>query len=163
MCVVKITFLLRTCNVFSLSLSLLSFLHFSFSLSIIFIICVLCVGLRVMSNLNFVDPPENAYIEKSTNSAVHEGTNITLTCEADGNPEPFTFSWHKDYSELTGETSGSLTYEAISRDDAGLYTCTAGNGVLPEDVSLASPVPVYCKFKAYNVFKLNIISRSTND
>ena len=78
---------------------------------------------------------------------MHEGNNITLTCEAGGNPEPLTFTWHKDNSKVTGATSRSLTYEAISRDDAGVYTCTAGNGVSPEGVSLPSPVPVYCKFK----------------
>ncbi|XP_035659260.1 nephrin-like [Branchiostoma floridae] len=67
--------------------------------------------------------------------AVDEYDDVNMTCTADSNPAPDNFSWaYMDGTTLTGTTSVnrfSLTTSitAITYQQAGTYTCTAGNGI----------------------------------
>ena len=64
------------------------------------------------------------------------GTDVTLRCEASGNPTPV-MSWEKDGEEIIPtenlieiSTNGSLlTIRNVTTDNAGWYTCTASNKV----------------------------------
>ncbi|XP_078584654.1 nephrin-like [Branchiostoma floridae x Branchiostoma japonicum] len=65
---------------------------------------------------------------------VDEYDDVSLTCTADSNPAPDNFSWTMDGTTLTGTTSAdgfslTTTITAISYQQAGTYTCTAGNGI----------------------------------
>uniref|UniRef100_A0A0A9XXI1 Lachesin n=1 Tax=Lygus hesperus TaxID=30085 RepID=A0A0A9XXI1_LYGHE len=61
-----------------------------------------------------------------------KGGTITLECKASGNPVP-TISWsRKDHSMSTSDKAGegfSITLEKVDRHQAGVYQCTAQNGV----------------------------------
>jgi len=52
------------------------------------------------------------------------GEEVTISCKAEGNPEP-QFSWTKDDQSLAG--GFSHTFSRIQYSDAGSYTCTAKN------------------------------------
>ena len=84
------------------------------------------------------------------NQTTIEGGNVTFTCDATGNPEPF-FSWFKD--EAAVDTTLRISYSSdnkqlfitnVSRRDSGEYVCIAfsslGYGVL-----LFASLNVYCK------------------
>ena len=57
---------------------------------------------------------------------VKEGSSITLTCSASGNPQP-TVTWTKNGEQL--QQGNSLTVYNINRFSAGEYTCTADNSI----------------------------------
>ncbi len=69
-----------------------------------------------------------------------EGSTHTLTCVAGGDPPPL-IMWSHDLQILS--TDGTLTFAAVSRDDAGTYRCIASNtaGVSRQDINLN----VFCK------------------
>jgi len=87
---------------------------------------------------NITDPVSN------TSTIITEGDTITITCEALGYPLP-TIVWSKTNGTLSdrvsvsdnvpigngNETSVSvnLTLTNVSREDTGLYQCTASNSV----------------------------------
>ena len=60
---------------------------------------------------------------------VLEGSNLQLTCEASGRPEP-NIAWSKENTGKTGvvQEGKVLTVTNINRTDAGTFTCTAYNG-----------------------------------
>ncbi|XP_073259129.1 hemicentin-1-like [Porites lutea] len=68
------------------------------------------------------------------NTTVTEGNNITLSCNASGDPEP-TISWFRGGSVLTsddsriflGADSKQLTITSIKRNNTGEYRCVANN------------------------------------
>ena len=79
-----------------------------------------------------------------------EGENLTLSCNATGNPVP-TISWTKDGSPVnqSGRISFSadekqLTITNVNRTDSGEYRCMASNS-LGNDTSSASTVDIQCK------------------
>uniref|UniRef100_A0A8D0EDJ4 Immunoglobulin superfamily member 9B n=1 Tax=Salvator merianae TaxID=96440 RepID=A0A8D0EDJ4_SALMN len=80
------------------------------------------VHLTVNAPPTFTETPPQ-YVEAK------EGSSITLTCMAFGNPKP-TVTWLKE-GDLLGANNkyqvsdGSLTVVSISRDDRGAYTCRA--------------------------------------
>ncbi|XP_069080556.1 protein turtle homolog B [Pleurodeles waltl] len=80
------------------------------------------VHLTVNAPPTFTETPPQ-YVEAK------EGSSITLTCTAFGNPKPVV-TWLKD-GELLRDTrkyqvsDGSLTVASIGRDDRGAYTCRA--------------------------------------
>ena len=90
---------------------------------------------------------------------ITEGDNITITCESIGNPLP-TVIWSRtngarviagNYTESqnVSKVSRNLTITNVSREDTGVYTCSANNsvGIVSSNVSIT----VQCKFVLSNV------------
>ncbi|NWR35698.1 MUC18 protein, partial [Tachuris rubrigastra] len=76
-------------------------------------------------------PTEHLALQVVPSSAlVKEGDNVTLVCEADGNPPPV-FSFYKqvrpegwqDLSSLVETNSGVLTLHGVNRSSSGVYKC----------------------------------------
>ena len=83
---------------------------------------------------------------------VIEGQNVTLSCNASGNPVP-TITWTRNSSVLTssvprisfGAESRELTITSINRADSGEYRCVANNseGNVTSD---AATLDVQCEY-----------------
>ena len=85
------------------------------------------------------------------NETKKEGENVTLSCDASGNPMPTTFSWTVNESAVTedGRISLSsdkkrLTITNVIRGDSGQYRCVASNSV-GSVTSNAATLNVQCK------------------
>ena len=83
---------------------------------------------------------------------VTEGDNVTLSCNASGNPVP-TISWTRDGS-LVSSGDQRISFEAgnrrltitnVSRADSGEYRCLADNSE-GNDTSNATTLDVQCKY-----------------
>jgi len=74
---------------------------------------------------------------------VLEGSNITLHCNATGNPTP-NITWAKDGSPTVLYQGETYSLVNIQRQAAGDYTCTAWNGVGQQQNATAT-VTVHCK------------------
>jgi hypothetical protein len=96
-------------------------------------------------NLEIFYPPRiDVTISKS--GALVEGSDVTLSCEAEANP-PARITWRRleaGDSSIIG-TSAQLQIAGIGREDAGTYQCTAEN-----ELGLSKPgtipVQVHCKY-----------------
>ena len=87
--------------------------------------------------------------QKISNVVVIEGNNVTIKCNATGNPPP-NITWIKDISPLVFYQGESYDIVNIDRNSAGDYTCTAWNGV-GEKANATAAVTVHCKlFFPYN-------------
>ncbi|XP_078584656.1 limbic system-associated membrane protein-like [Branchiostoma floridae x Branchiostoma japonicum] len=79
------------------------------------------------------DPASITFITPAV--TVDEYDDVSLTCTADSNPAPDNFSWtYMNGTTLTGITSAegfslTTTITDITYQQAGTYTCTAGNGI----------------------------------
>lgn len=87
------------------------------------------------------------------NVTKNEGENVTLSCNATGNPEP-TISWTKSGLPLTVKTrirfssdNKHLTIRIVNKEDSGMYQCVANN-TLGKDNSISAEVNVQCKYCA---------------
>ena len=83
----------------------------------------------------------------STALVVHEDSNMSLTCNASGKPQPST-TWTKLGSSEVLSTTSSLTIVNVSRpgttDNMIQYQCTASNGVGTPATATVN-VTVHCK------------------
>ena len=92
---------------------------------------------------------------------VTEGDNVTLSCNASGNPVP-SISWTRNGSLLNssvprisfGAESRKLTITSINRADSGEYRCVADSSV-GNDTSDAATLDVKCKFKLSVSFSIS--------
>ncbi|XP_061172535.1 protein amalgam-like [Saccostrea echinata] len=68
----------------------------------------------------------------SEDQHVQEGSEVNITCEATGFPEP-KIMWHfvKGNTETQLDTGPHLSISNISREESGIYRCTAYNTVTP--------------------------------
>ena len=82
-----------------------------------------------------------------------EGENVTLFCNADGNPPP-TISWTRNGSPVNttinsrisfSEDKKNLTITDVNRTDSGEYRCVASNE-LGNDSSNNATLDVQCKY-----------------
>ena len=80
-----------------------------------------------------------------------EGEDVTLSCEASGNPEP-DISWKKNESTLTvndrislSDDKKKLTIKNLTREDCGVYQGVASNSVSVVNSSCAI-LDVQCKY-----------------
>ena len=80
-----------------------------------------------------------------------EGEDVTLSCNARGNPEP-QISWKKDGSTLTGndriclsDDKKRLTIKNLTKEDCGKYQGVATNRVSVVNSSCAT-LDVQCKY-----------------
>ena len=85
------------------------------------------------------------------NVTTTEGGNLTLSCNATGNPVP-KISWTKDGSPISSNSRISLsqddkqlTITNVNRTDSGEYRCVADNS-LGNDTSNAAKLYVQCKW-----------------
>lgn len=77
-------------------------------------------------------PPSIRTSPSNGQLTVRKGGTITLECKASGNPVPSIIWSKKDSSLPSGEKSlegFSITLEKVDRHQAGVYQCTATNGV----------------------------------
>ena len=72
-----------------------------------------------------------------------EKDNVTLHCNATGNPTP-NITWTKDNSSSVLHQGDIYSIVNITRDAAGNYTCTAWNGVGEQKKAIAE-VTVHCE------------------
>ena len=78
---------------------------------------------------------------------VNESNDATLFCNATGNPVP-SIKWIRGTGEVTVVSNNSaLVFEAINRDESGLYQCIANNSVGNGSKNCA--VDVQCKLNNY--------------
>uniref|UniRef100_A0A146LH66 Lachesin n=2 Tax=Lygus hesperus TaxID=30085 RepID=A0A146LH66_LYGHE len=88
--------------------------------------------------LQVVVPPSIVDKETSTDMVVREAANVTLTCKAQGYPEPYVM-WRREDGEdinYNGESVNVIDGEVlhitkVSRLHMGAYLCIASNGVPP--------------------------------
>ena len=95
---------------------------------------------------------------------VTEGDNVTLSCNASGNPVP-TITWTRNGSLLNssvprislGVESRKLTITSINRADSGEYRCEADNSV-GNDTSDGATLEVKCKYELSVCFSISTYS-----
>ena len=98
----------------------------------------------------FYIPHRPEIINHPQNVTEAERNNVTLTCNATGNPEP-QFSWFKventvksnNRINMSAKTS-HLTITDVNRHDSGGYLCVAHNEV-GNDTSIIVILDVQCK------------------
>ena len=79
------------------------------------------------------------------NQTVSEGQNVTMHCNASGNPPPNIF-WHNlRKSDDTVATGVALVITTAKRSDADFYSCIATNGIGIPSMAEAF-INVQCKF-----------------
>ena len=85
------------------------------------------------------------------NETKKEGENVTLSCDASGNPVPTTLSWTVNGSAATvggrislSQDNKQLTITNVTRGDSGQYRCVATNSV-GSVTSNAATLNVQCK------------------
>lgn len=86
----------------------------------------------------------------SSNTVVTEGRNVTLHCNATGNPTP-NITWRRNGSSTVLHQGQSYIVYNINRNQAGNHICSAWNGVGNKENATIT-VTVHCKLKL--VFKL---------
>ena len=95
-----------------------------------------------LHNYSYSDPPliESAPVSQ----VVLEGNNLTLHCNASGNPTP-NITWTKEDSPSVLHQGITYSIVDIDRNAAGNYTCTAWNGVGGQKKATAA-ITVHCEF-----------------
>ena len=95
----------------------------------------------------FTDQPE--ITTQPQNMTSTEGENVTLSCNATGNPTP-SLSWTKDGSAMHSPRislsldNKKLTIANVNRDDSGDYQCVANNSVAAAATSGVATLDVQC-------------------
>ena len=102
----------------------------------------------LISSISFnPDPP--SLTTRPSKQTVLQGTNVTMSCSATGNPIP-KITWFKDGKAIgSGET---LSLNA-QRNVAGKYWCSADNGV-GEAVNASADIDVHCEFLYSRILKV---------
>ena len=85
------------------------------------------------------DPP--SLKTRPTKQTVLQGTNVTMSCSATGNPIP-KITWFKDGKAIGSGETLSLN---VQRNVAGKYWCSADNGV-GEAVNASADIDVQCEY-----------------
>ena len=98
--------------------------------------------------LLIADQPEISTHPQS--QAVTDGNNVTLSCNATGNPSP-SISWTKDGSAVNSpriilsSDNKQLTITNVNSGDSGQYRCVANNSIGAAVTSSAATLDVQCK------------------
>ncbi|KAJ7383945.1 hypothetical protein OS493_024632 [Desmophyllum pertusum] len=107
--------------------------------------CVASNILGVMTSSAKLSVQVGALITRKPSSViVEEGQNVSLVCQATGQPTP-TVTWRKAFShvpkEKTAIVDGKLTILKITKADGGTYACVVKN-LLGEDSAVAQVMVV---------------------
>ena len=100
----------------------------------------------------FTDQPE--ITAPPQNKTLTERENVTLSCNATGNPAP-SISWTKNGSAANSPRislsldNKQLTITNVSRDDSGDYRCVANNSIGAAVTSNAATLDVQCKYSGF--------------
>ena len=86
----------------------------------------------------------------SSNTAITEGSNVTLHCNATGNPTP-NITWRQNAISAVLHHGQSYIMHNINRNQAGNYICSAWNGI-GDKKNATITVIVLCKLNL--VFKM---------
>ncbi|XP_064163805.1 B-cell receptor CD22-like [Anguilla rostrata] len=80
--------------------------------------------------LNVQYPPKSVSVSVSSSGEIVERSSVTLTCSSsDANPPVQTYTWYKNNRADSSWRGSSYTIKSITLQDAGEYTCQAGNGI----------------------------------
>ncbi|XP_064175824.1 B-cell receptor CD22-like, partial [Anguilla rostrata] len=77
-------------------------------------------------------PPKNVSVSVPPSGEIVEGNSVTLTCMNNANPPVQRYTWFKNNRAVSSETGGPedrYTIKSVTWQDAGEYTCEAGNGI----------------------------------
>ncbi|KAL7847560.1 hypothetical protein AOLI_G00222780 [Acnodon oligacanthus] len=69
-------------------------------------------------------PTEKVNLQVVPASTVKEGDNVTLKCQADGNPPPTSLNFHIKGKKVAVTGSGVYTLSGVTRADSGEYKCS---------------------------------------
>lgn len=96
----------------------------------------------------FSVPPEIYYVSSNGRVEEKKGSTVRLECKANGNPEP-EITWSRKNNLLPNGDQTAVTptliLDRVDRHQAGVYQCTASNGV-GKNVSEQIVLHVLCKF-----------------
>ena len=81
----------------------------------------------------------------SSDTVVTEGSNVTLHCNATGNPTP-NITWRRNGISTVLHQGQSYVVDSINRKQAGNYICSAWNGI-GNKKNATIIVTVHCKLK----------------
>ena len=87
--------------------------------------------------------------QRPSSKVVVEGENVTLHCNATGNPAP-NITWTKDGSSTVLYQGETYSIVNIQRQATGDYTCAAWNGVGGK-TNVTATVNVHCEFVYFNL------------
>lgn len=93
-------------------------------------------------------PPRIHHVSSNGRVEVKKGSTVHLECKSSGNPVP-KVTWSRKNNILPGGEQSAitqvLTFDKVDRHHAGIYECTAGNGV-GSDVKEQIHLHVLCKY-----------------
>ena len=92
---------------------------------------------------SFVDPAKINQFAIEPRNVTEFQSSVSIQCTGVGNPPPTVTI--ADPSDMTVSQNGSVTLNSVSRHSAGLYTCTADNGI-GSSVSRTADLVVYCMY-----------------
>ncbi|XP_073730414.1 CD166 antigen homolog A isoform X2 [Misgurnus anguillicaudatus] len=86
-------------------------------------------------------PTEKVSLQVLSQSPIREGDNITLKCQADGNPPPTSFNFIIKGKKVRVTDKDVYTLTGVTRDDSGTYKCS-----LPDNDAMESTKIVTVSF-----------------
>lgn len=101
---------------------------------------------------------ENIKLEVSAPDPLVEGSNVTLTCVADGNPAPTSFNFYLKGELMPVENTDSYTITDVSRNTTGEYKCS-----LIDDPTMESSQEVTVKYLDINLSLSGNVVRSAGE
>ncbi|KAK7125745.1 hypothetical protein R3I93_021192 [Phoxinus phoxinus] len=81
-------------------------------------------------------PTEKVSLQVVSQSPIREGDDVTLKCQADGNPPPTSFNFNIKGKKVTVTDKNVYTLTGVTRDDSGVYKCS----LLDNDVMESSQI-----------------------
>ncbi|XP_030256681.1 CD166 antigen homolog A-like isoform X1 [Sparus aurata] len=97
-------------------------------------------------SFNITYSTENIVLQVIAQEPLVEGDNVTLKCEADGNPAPTSFMFHLKGEVMKVENSDTYTITNVSRDNSGEYKCS-----LIDDPTMEATKEVSVKYLDINL------------
>ena len=92
-------------------------------------------------------------------TVINEGDNINFTCEARGSPTP-TVIWSRTNDDIvsmsnnattrSGSVFANLLITNVSREDTGVYTCTANNSLGIDSINVR--IIILCECMPYKFY-----------